>query len=370
MMERRAPLLHPLSLIALATWVLNDHVLKHTWPGVVSGKLSDLCGMLLFPLLLHALCEVAHARVTLRGFDERTSDRVLLGCVCISALGFSAVELSVTGDALYRHGLGLLRWPFRATFALLRGEQVPLDHVVQATADPSDLVALPMALVAYRLGRRATGHAGWLARRLGATTAMLLAVLSTSSLAEARERTHDGFYLNMKLTAGVMLLDSTASISNGFRQEIPSSATGVAFPAGAVEVGATLPATGLVLAGRIGLAQVLEPRISTRGESFRLPDFKLQMVSVEAVARLYLNPEKGHHLGAGFGFMGIEREDGHVGEAQRGFCVSVEGGHYFWIGRQWSAGFDVGMLIGRLAGEELGKDTLFMPSLSLAFVLH
>ena len=38
-------LLHPAFLVALATLVVNDHLLKDAFPGVVTGKLSDFAGL-------------------------------------------------------------------------------------------------------------------------------------------------------------------------------------------------------------------------------------------------------------------------------------------------------------------------------------
>ena len=39
----------PPTLLALAVLVLNDHVLKQAAPGVVTGKLSDVAGLVLAP---------------------------------------------------------------------------------------------------------------------------------------------------------------------------------------------------------------------------------------------------------------------------------------------------------------------------------
>lgn len=35
-------LLHPLALLAIGILIVNDHALKAAWPGVVTGKLSDV----------------------------------------------------------------------------------------------------------------------------------------------------------------------------------------------------------------------------------------------------------------------------------------------------------------------------------------
>ena len=51
----RAPgalLLHPVNLIAMLVLGLNDHWLKAAWPGLVTGKLSDVAGLVVLPLVV------------------------------------------------------------------------------------------------------------------------------------------------------------------------------------------------------------------------------------------------------------------------------------------------------------------------------
>ncbi len=55
-------LLQPLALGAIAVLLLNDHVFKAVAPGLVTGKLSDIAGLVFFPLLLVAVAELALAR--------------------------------------------------------------------------------------------------------------------------------------------------------------------------------------------------------------------------------------------------------------------------------------------------------------------
>ncbi len=51
----RATLTHPILLVAVALLLLNDHVLKAAYPGGVTGKLSDVAGLLAFAWVLTAL---------------------------------------------------------------------------------------------------------------------------------------------------------------------------------------------------------------------------------------------------------------------------------------------------------------------------
>ena len=46
---------HPLTVGATAVLLLNDHVLKPAWPGLVTGKLSDVAGLVAAPPVLGLL---------------------------------------------------------------------------------------------------------------------------------------------------------------------------------------------------------------------------------------------------------------------------------------------------------------------------
>jgi len=48
-------LIHPVSILALSVLIINDHNLKDAYPGFVTGKLSDIEGLALFPILLAAI---------------------------------------------------------------------------------------------------------------------------------------------------------------------------------------------------------------------------------------------------------------------------------------------------------------------------
>jgi hypothetical protein len=148
-----AALLHPVTLAALFTLALNDHVLKQVCPGWWTGKLSDFAGVVLLPVFLHALLELAAARVGRKPLSVATGDRWLLVCVVVSLLAFALPEVWKPAELAYRYGLGGARWPFRALAALLSGHELPSVRPVRATADVTDLLALPMGLVAFAVGR-------------------------------------------------------------------------------------------------------------------------------------------------------------------------------------------------------------------------
>ena len=144
-MRASRALCHPIAVLAIATLVLNDHVLKGMYPGVVTGKLSDFAGLAFFPLLVAAALEQLRL---VRG------ERGVALSALVTGIGFAAIKLSpVAGDA-FRIGLAVLQWPVRLVVSALAGNGVPSLAPVSLVADPTDVVALvalsiPVALVAY-----------------------------------------------------------------------------------------------------------------------------------------------------------------------------------------------------------------------------
>ncbi len=373
MSRERAPgaaLLHPLALVSVLVLVVNDHVLKRACPGVVTGKLSDFAGVLLLPWFLHAAFELLRARVFGKPASPSESDRALAVGAALTMLIFGLPEIWPAAEALYRYGLGALQWPFRATVALLADATVPAIRPVRATADPTDLLALPMALLAYRIGRR-TPSRGRSSEVLPVLLAAVLVFAPTP--ASAAEHTHDGFYFGLELGPALALIDSTASISNGFQQEIPSSAEGVGFPGGGLELGGTLPGIALVLGGRIGFTRTYSPAIETLGERFTLEEHSLGIWNLELIAELYPDPTSGLHFGAGLGMSAINpdiQSTRSSGETQEGWCASLEVGHGLWVGRQWTLGAAARVTAARLEGDAFGTTTLLLPGIYATLASH
>lgn len=151
-------LLHPALLLSLFTLVINDHVLKRYWPGVLSGKLSDFAVVLLLPLFMHGLVELAFAGLR-RRLSVAASARCLLASIALSSLIFALPEVWQPAELAYRYGAAALRYPFRLLAALAQGHASARFVPVRATADVTDLLALSMALVAWHVGRVAPGAA-------------------------------------------------------------------------------------------------------------------------------------------------------------------------------------------------------------------
>lgn len=138
-------LLHPIALAAVTLMAFNDHWMKVRQPGVLSGKLSDVAGLVVLPLTLYALAEIGSRRLL--------GERALLACMAISVAGYTLVEVWTPAEAAWCWTWGLLQWPVRATLALARGDGAPGVAPVAAWSDWTDLLVIP-----------AVGGA-WLARR-------------------------------------------------------------------------------------------------------------------------------------------------------------------------------------------------------------
>ncbi len=147
-------LLHPVPLVAMGLFALNDHVLKSHYPGVLSGKLSDMAGLVFFPLLLQGCWEGA-----LHLVGRPTPPRFLawgLSAV-LTAVVFGAIQVHPGLAAAWQEGLGLAQWPFRGLWAWIQGTDLPAVTPVRHTMDPSDLWTLPFLLLgAWPARTRAT----------------------------------------------------------------------------------------------------------------------------------------------------------------------------------------------------------------------
>lgn len=119
-------LVHPVSLSSVAVLWLNDEVLKALWPGWLSGKLSDMAGLVFFPLVLAALA----------GLARRSPKATIISSVLITGLWFTVAK-TVPAVA-------------SATASLVTALSGRPAHI---TVDPTDLVALPAlgwAVAAWR----------------------------------------------------------------------------------------------------------------------------------------------------------------------------------------------------------------------------
>jgi len=135
--------LHPVTLAAVALLVINDWVIKPSWPGsgllrtLIAGKLSDVAGLAFAPVVLSAAIGLALAAVARLGvrLDPSLTRRRLLACIAATGAGFVAVKLSPAAAEAVAGALSRLGRP--ATIVV----------------DRTDLFALPALAIAYAIGR-------------------------------------------------------------------------------------------------------------------------------------------------------------------------------------------------------------------------
>ncbi|GIH62467.1 hypothetical protein [Microbispora siamensis] len=157
---------HPATVTAIGLLIVNDRVLKPLWPGVLTGKLSDLAGMLVAPPLLALLAAYA-ARIARR---VPPGDRTAAGAIALTGALFAWMKATETGAEAAARAWAVL---------------VPSSRVV---ADPTDLFALPVLAVAWLVWRRAalsTRRDAARARVLVVLPAAVFAVTATSALPPA-----------------------------------------------------------------------------------------------------------------------------------------------------------------------------------------
>jgi outer membrane protein assembly factor BamB len=113
---------HPAWWIALVVLVVNDHALKGAGllPAAITGKLSDFAGLIVAPIVLAALCRAR-------------SRRGAAAAVVAVGVWFALVKALPPAAAAWEQLTALAGVPWRLV------------------ADPTDLIALPMAWVGWRL---------------------------------------------------------------------------------------------------------------------------------------------------------------------------------------------------------------------------
>ena len=147
-------LVHPVTLAALVLLLVNDHVLKAAAPGLLTGKLSDVAGLVMTPPVLAVMLAVGAPWLT-------PNIRAAVAVSTVGA-GFAAVKAS---PPIAAHASTL--------WSVVNGPSV-------VRADMTDLVALPalgLAWWTWRVARCGVGIGPW------ARLTVVLVVLPLASIA-------------------------------------------------------------------------------------------------------------------------------------------------------------------------------------------
>lgn len=127
-----------MTLAAVALLVINDWWWKPRFgPSLVTGKLSDLAGLIFAPVVLSAAIGLvfhALARLGVR-IDPSLSRRRLIACTVATGAVFAAVKLSPAAAGVLVAAISQLGRP------------------AEIYLDPSDLLCLPALAIALWIGR-------------------------------------------------------------------------------------------------------------------------------------------------------------------------------------------------------------------------
>ena len=141
---------HPLILGLLVVWALNDHVFKDHFANQWTGKLSDVAGLAVFPVVLLSAYEIIWALV---GREPRVRNQVLWLSLVATGTCMVGINLSQAWADAYTLGLSLAQWPFQALGSLLTSGPTPPLANLKVTMDPSDLWTLPALGIPWWVGR-------------------------------------------------------------------------------------------------------------------------------------------------------------------------------------------------------------------------
>lgn len=141
---------HPVVICMFALWVLNDHFLKAAFGNAITGKLSDVAGLIVFPVFLVAIAEWI-------GFWTHKPAPCSRAILMVSLVGTGLFFFMLNLSTAFSDGVSLLlggvQWPFRTGWAWLSGDRIPELTSVHSTPDWTDALTLPALWVPWRLER-------------------------------------------------------------------------------------------------------------------------------------------------------------------------------------------------------------------------
>ncbi|MDO3701188.1 hypothetical protein Q3W71_05775 [Micromonospora sp. C28SCA-DRY-2] len=178
---------HPTTVAALVLLVVNDHLLKPAFPGLLTGKLSDVAGLVLAPPLVAVLLTLLAPRLPARTAAVAGLGLVAASFTAVKSSGYVAAGASALRgpDGTWQRvgfvGAQVSGHPFDGRPPTL-GRSTPADRggdPLRAAMFGLTLGVAVLLLSAARAGRRA-GYGPWLPvclASLGAIAATLLAAV-------------------------------------------------------------------------------------------------------------------------------------------------------------------------------------------------
>jgi len=147
---------HPIAVLALVLWILNDQLLKGMCPSWLTGKLSDVAGMIVTPILVAVVVE----RIAPR--SVRSSKRFVTTTAWLSALvvgiTFAATKTWTPANDAYVAIATALRIPLHALAMHFHPSVSSWREQVVLVKDPTDLLAIPFGGVSVWLLERSCGN--------------------------------------------------------------------------------------------------------------------------------------------------------------------------------------------------------------------
>lgn len=123
---------HPLVIGSVVLLLLNDHLFRVTYPSSLTGKLSDFCWLLFFPLIL-----AIPLSILIPGRVHTQKEVVLFSSLSLTGLIFILANTATTFRLFLEQLLGSVT---RSSFRI--------------TQDPTDLVALLSFILLWQLWKR------------------------------------------------------------------------------------------------------------------------------------------------------------------------------------------------------------------------